>query len=185
MSARRAINSRLRQCCGLCFFLYFSLASSRATTSYLISLEDPDQHLVEVQILLPEGPAVRELQLPVWNALYQIRDFAQYVNWVRAKDRAGRPLSVRKLDRGRWQITGAHEGASVAYQMFVDSPGPFGAQLNSHHAFLNLAQILMYPVDARGSPLGVRFNQLPEGWHVATPLTVMPDGSFSAKITTG
>jgi len=181
MSARRAINGRLLRCFGLCLFLYLMLASSYATTSYTISLENPDQHLVEVQILLPEGLAVRELQLPVWNALYQIRDFAQYVNWARAKDRAGHPVSVRKLDGGRWQITGVHEGASVEYQMFVDSPGPFGAQLNSHHAFLNLAQILMYPVDARGSPMAVRFNQLPKGWHIATPLTAMPDGSFSAK----
>jgi predicted metalloprotease with PDZ domain len=181
MSARRAIIGCSLQCLGLYFFLCLSLASSYATTSYTISLENPDQHLVQVQILLPEGAAVRELQLPVWNALYQIRDFAKYVNWVRAKDRAGRPLSVRKLDSSRWQITGAHEGAIVEYQIFVDSPGPFGAQLNSHHAFLNLAQILMYPVDARDSPAGVRFNQLPEGWHIATPLTVMPDGSFSAK----
>src|SRR5579862_3571435 len=128
-------------------------AQSPAALSYTISLASPAQHLVEVQILLPEGPAQRELQLPVWNALYQIRDFAQYVNSVRAQDRAGHPLAVRALDKSRWQLTGAGGGAVVEYQMFVDSLGPFGAQLNSHHAFFNLAQILMYPVDARNSPM--------------------------------
>ena len=55
-----------------------------ATTNYTVSLVNPDQHLVEVQIILPAGSAQRDLQLPVWNALYQVRDFAQYVNWVRA-----------------------------------------------------------------------------------------------------
>jgi len=118
---------------------------------------------------LPEGAAQRELQLPVWNALYQVRNFAQYVNWVRAKDRAGRPLPLLELNDSRWQISGAEGGAVVEYQIYVDSFGPFGAQLSAHHAFFNLAQLLMYAVDARNDPMAVRFNQVPEGWRIATP----------------
>ncbi|HTU43007.1 MAG TPA: PDZ domain-containing protein [Candidatus Aquilonibacter sp.] len=151
-----------------------------AITTYNVSLADPEQHLVRVQIILPEGPAERELQLPVWNALYQIRDFSQYVDWVRAKDRAGRPLAVRAVNPSRWEITGAEQGAIVEYQIFADSAGPFGAQLNSHHAFFNLAEILMYPVDARSQPILVRFDQIPATWHLATPLTETSDGRFSA-----
>jgi predicted metalloprotease with PDZ domain len=174
--ARRPARASLR----LAVLLWMALARCHAATNYIISLASPDQHLVEVQILLPEGSPQRELQLPVWNALYQVRDFAQYVNWVRAKDRAGLPLTVRELDNSRWQITGADGGAVVEYQIFVDSPGPFGAQFNSHHAFFNLAQVLMYPVEARNQPMVVRFTHVPEAWHVATPLTSLPEGSFSA-----
>ena len=173
--------SAARRILGLVVFLWMALAPAYAATNYTISLANPEQHLVEVQILLPEGSTQRELQLPVWNALYQVRDFAQYVNWVRAKDRAGRALAVRELDKSRWQITGAQGGGIVEYQIFVDSPGPFGAQFNSHHAFFNLAQVLMYPVDARNGPMVVRFSQVPEGWHVATPLTSMPEGRFDAE----
>ena len=147
-----------------------AIAPAYAATSYTISLASPEQHLVEVQIVLPEGAAQRELQLPVWNALYQVRDFAQYVNWVRAKDRAGRPLAVVKVNKSRWQVAGAQDGAVVKYQMFVNSPGPFGAELNSHHAFFNLAQLLMYPLDARNLPLNLHFSQVPAGWRIATPL---------------
>jgi predicted metalloprotease with PDZ domain len=161
--------------------LCISLAPSYAATNYTISLANPERHLIEVQILLPEGATQRELQLPVWNALYQVRDFAQYVNWVRAKDRAGRPLAVAELGKSRWQIEGAAGGAVVEYQIFVDSPGPFGAQFNAHHAFLNLAQLLMYPVEARNGPMIVRFNQVPEAWHIATPLASMPEGRFGAE----
>src|ERR1700719_657245 len=135
--------------------LGIAASTSYATTNYTITLANPDRHLVDVRILLTDGLAQRELQLPVWNALYQVRDFAQYVNWVRAKDRAGRALALRKLDKSRWQISSAQDGAIVEYQIFVDSPGSFGAQFNLHHAFLNLAQVLMYPVDARNGPLGV------------------------------
>jgi predicted metalloprotease with PDZ domain len=147
-----------------------SIAQSAGAIGYTISFSSPEQHLVEVQIVLPAGGVERELQLPVWNALYQIRDFAQYVNWIRAKDRSGHALPLHTLDKSRWQIQGADAGAIVEYQIFVDSPGPFGAQLNSHHAFLNLAQLLMYPVDARSAPLHVHFSHLPAGWRVATPL---------------
>jgi predicted metalloprotease with PDZ domain len=155
------------------------LSPCYAATDYTISLAKPAKHLLEVQIVLPEGRSERQLQLPVWNALYQIRDFSQYVNWVHAKDPSGHTLSVSKMDKSRWQITGARDGAVVEYQMFVDSPGPFGAQLNSHHAFLNLAQILMYPIDARDSHVALRFSQLPLGWRVATPLRAS-SGSFVA-----
>ena len=150
-------------------------------THYVIALAAPERHLVEVQVLLPDGAAQRELQLPVWNALYQVRDFVQYVNWVHAKDRAGRPLAVRELHKSLWQISGAERGAMVEYQIFVDSFGPFGAQFNTHHAFFNLAQILMYPVDARGAPMAVRFNRVPEGWRIATPLMSSGNGGFVAE----
>jgi predicted metalloprotease with PDZ domain len=150
-------------------------------TNYVIALAAPERHLVEVQVLLPDGAAQRELQLPVWNALYQVRDFVQYVNWVHAKDRAGRPLAVRELHKSLWQISGAERGAMVEYQIFVDSFGPFGAQFNTHHAFFNLAQILMYPVDARGAPMALRFDRVPEGWRIATPLMSSGNGGFVAE----
>jgi predicted metalloprotease with PDZ domain len=176
-----AMQTPARQGLPVTLLLCMALAPAYAATNYTIVLANPQQHLVEVQILLPEGSPQRELQLPVWNALYQVRNFAQYVNWVRAKDSAGHTLVVRALDKSRWQITGAQLGAIVEYQISADSPGPFGAQLNPHHAFFNLAQILMYPVDARNAPMVVRFSEVPGGWQVATPLTSIPEGKFSAE----
>lgn len=155
-------------------------ATPAQPVAYAVDLSSPEQHLVEVQIILPAGSAQRELQLPVWNALYQIRDFAQFVNWIRAKDRSGRALTVHEEDKSRWQLQGAEGGAIVEYQIYVDLPGPFGAQLNPHHAFFNLAEILMYPVDARAAPFKVRFSHVPEGWHIATPLAPASEGEFSA-----
>jgi predicted metalloprotease with PDZ domain len=160
-----------------CLFVLTSLVVSQAPapTAYTVTCTAPERHLAEVQITLPAGPTQRELQLPVWNALYQVRDFSQYVNWIRAKDRAGKALSVRKLDKSRWQIQGTESGAIVEYEIYLDSPGPFGAQLNQHHAFLNLAQVLMYPIDARSVPLTIRFSHFPAQWRIATPLKGVAD----------
>src|SRR5258708_1578274 len=152
-------------------FFGLALSPSYGVTNYTISLADPDKHLIEIQVILPEGPALRELQLPVWNALYQIRDFAQYINWIHAKDHAGRPLTLLQLDKSRWQITGSQAAAIIEYEMFVDSPGPFGAEFNSHHAFFNLAQLLMYSTDGRDSPITLGFTRVPSGWRIATPMS--------------
>ncbi|HTW32235.1 MAG TPA: hypothetical protein VMD76_11195, partial [Candidatus Sulfotelmatobacter sp.] len=152
-------------------FAAFASAQSRpARVSYNIALTNPDRHIVDVQITLPPGPASRELQLPVWNALYQVRDFSQYVDWIHAKDRAGKPLAVREINDSRWQIEGASGGAIVNYELYADASSPFGAQLNAHHAFFNLAEILMYPLDGRNSVQAVRFSGMPADWKIATPL---------------
>lgn len=165
------------------FVRYATLAASLlltlpclAATNYTITLANPDEHLLTVQIFLPGGAAQRQLQLPVWNALYQVRDFSQYVNWVHAKDRAGHQLPLREINSSLWQIDGAQNGAVIEYQVFADSPAPFGAQFNSHHAFFNLAEILMYPLDARNGTMNVRISQLPPGWKVATPPPATSDG---------
>ena len=156
------------------------ISVAASDVAYAVALASPEQHLIEVQITLPPGAAERDLQLPVWNALYQIRDFAQFINWIHVKDSSGHPLPIRELNDSCWKIGGAANGAVVEYQIFVDSPGPFGAQFNSHHAFLNLAQVLMYPVDGRNSPLTLRFVHVPKDWHIATPLKSDQD-TFEAE----
>lgn len=156
--------------CAALFPAWATAQSSSAPIAYTVSLTSPERHLVDVQIVLPPGAAQRELQLPVWNALYQVRDFSQYINWIRAKNRAGQPIEVRKINDSRWRIDNPPDGAIVEYQVYADAPGPFGAQLNPHHAFFNLAEILMYSVAERASPLTLLFSQLPGGWRVAMPI---------------
>lgn len=163
-----------RRCVALAAIFLFNVflvaLSAQTPIDYTITLTSPEQHLIEVKISLPPGSAERELQLPVWNALYQVRDFSQFINWIRAKDPSDQPLLLQELNTSRWKIAGAANGATIEYQMYVDSFGPFGAQFNSHHAFFNLAQILMYPVDARNSPITLLFSGLPSGWHIASAL---------------
>jgi predicted metalloprotease with PDZ domain len=153
-------------------FGQFAFAADRV--HYTISLANAEKHLVEVTIDVPPAAGDRELQLPVWNALYQVRDFSQYMNWIRA-DSAGKLLVLTQMNKSRWKITGAENGARVQYEMFSDVAGPYGAQLDSHHAFFNLAEILCYIEGERGDPVEVEFRNLTAGWKIATPL--LPQGS--------
>jgi predicted metalloprotease with PDZ domain len=153
--------------------LVFSCGVSlaQAPVRYIISLADPERHLVQVTMEIPPGRDAHELQLPVWNALYQVRDFSQNMNWIRASAESGQPLTAIQLNPSRWKITGAEKGARVVYEMFTDSPGSFGAQFNSHHAFFNLAEILLYADDLRDQSAQLAFRNLPAEWKIATPLT--------------
>lgn len=155
-------------------------SQARGFVRYEISLVNSSQHLVKVKLHIAPGASDCELQLPVWNALYQIRDFAQYIDWVRAWDNKGSPLTVSKLDKSRWRVSGTDGGGETEYEIFADQPGPFGAQANAHHAFFNLAQILMYPVGARAYPMQVQFTDVPAGWRIATALAASSEG-FAAE----
>jgi predicted metalloprotease with PDZ domain len=145
-------------------------AGQSSTVRYTISLAGCQEHLLRIQVEFPPGADKQQVQLPVWNALYQVRDFAQYVNWVRAKGQSGTALPVRKLDKTTWQIDGAADGAIVEYEIFADQAGPFGAQINASHAFLNLAEILMYLPERRSSRIELKFTDAPSGWKFATAL---------------
>lgn len=136
---------------------------------YTIELKDAAQHLVHVRVELPPGVAQRDLQLPVWNATYMVRDFAQYVNRVKAESALGRPIAWKQLTGSSWRIWGAERGAIVEYDETLDMAPPFGAQYNEHHAFFNLAMVLMYPADARSAPVQLRIVGGPREWNLASP----------------
>jgi len=145
-------------------------AWSAPAVDYTVKLADARRHLVHVRIHLPQGAAERDLQMPVWNALYQVRDFAQYVVSVSCHAPSGQELAVHNLDKATWRISGAQAGVDFEYDIVANLPGPFGAQYNQEHAFFNLAEILMYAVDARASPVRVSFTGLPNYWLIATPM---------------
>ena len=187
-SARAEIPTRLRWGFSfrvavlLCLFLALLCAPAAAQTTlrYSVSLADPANHLVRVRLQFDPAPDAT-VQLPVWNALYQVRDFAQYVRWVRARDAAGSPVPVRALDKTTWAVPGA---AEVEYEVVADNAGPFGAQLTPEHAFFNLAEILMYVAGRQhDSPCVISFAAVPAEWKIATamqPAGASP-GAFAAQ----
>jgi len=150
--------------------LLASLAWAGPAVDYTITLASPREHLVHVRMHLLAMSGEQRVQLPVWNALYQVRDFAQNVRGVHARSPQGSELPIEKLDKSTWRIPGAPHGSDVEYDVYLDQPGPFGAQLNSEHAFLNLAMLLMYPTEGRKWPVTVSFLEIPSGWRIATAL---------------
>ena len=135
-------------------------------TEYFVSLSDAGQHIAHVTIVLRQGEGKRTLNLPVWNALYQVRNFATNVMNVRARDASGAPAEVRNSKTSEWEIAAPAGCVVVNYDIHQDVPGPFGSQISAEHAFLNWAVVLMYSPELRRKPAVVRFEYQPASWTI-------------------
>ena len=93
-------------------------------TEYFVSLADPGKHLGHVSIRLREGDGVRTLEMPVWNALYQVRNFAANIEDVRAQDASGAPATVFNRKTSEWEITAPAGCVVVSYGIHLDSLAP-------------------------------------------------------------
>jgi predicted metalloprotease with PDZ domain len=115
---------------------------------------------------IPEVDGEVSVQIPAWNALYQIRDFASHIQRVEAfADSMKAPME--KVDKQTWRITG-HGTITVRYTSFWDEVGPFATQLNADHAFINPAMILFYVPDRRSEGVRLSFPDVPGAWNAAS-----------------
>jgi len=136
--------------------------SGRATIQYEISLGNPEQHLFHVTMTIPDVKEEVSVQMPAWNALYQIRDFSAHMGQVEAFAE-GQKAPIEKIDKQTWRIIG--RGAiNVRYSTYWDEPGPFATQLNGDHAFINPAMILLYIPERRQEQVNLCTRDIPDGW---------------------
>ena len=136
-----------------------------ATIRYEVSINHPEQHLFHVTMTIPDVNGEVSVQIPAWNALYQIRDFASHIQRVEAfADSAKAPME--KVDKQTWRITG-HGTITVRYASYWDEVGPFATQLNADHAFINPAMILLYVEKRRSEDVHLALPDVPGQWNVA------------------
>jgi predicted metalloprotease with PDZ domain len=133
-------------------------------TEYFVSLSNRAEHLAHVSMRLRDGGDIRTFDMPVWNALYQVRDFAANIEGVRARDASGAPAKVVNTTTSEWQITAPAGCIVVSYDIHLDSPGPFGSALNAEHGFFNWAMVLMYSPAVRSQPMSIRLLDVPTMW---------------------
>ena len=153
---------------------------AHATIKYRVSLAHPEEHLFHVTMTIPlaEGDKSVLVQIPAWNTLYQIRDFAYRVRDLHEVEGTGSSAHLSlpvKLDKQTWhferETSSSRPGQiRLAYSIFWDDTGPFNSQLNVHHAFLNLAEILMYVPSRRSEDVEVTFDDVPSGWNLVAEL---------------
>ncbi len=147
------------------FLLAVVTSGASATIRYAVSVEHPERHIFHVAMEIPEVTGEVTVQMPAWNALYQIRDFSAHVREVEAFAGANR-AALEKMDKLTWRITGSGT-ITVRYSTYWDEPGPFATQLNAEHAFINPAMILMYVPTRRAESVVLDMPDVPYEWRVA------------------
>lgn len=142
--------------------------AASAAISYSISFDHPERHFFHVTMTIPDVHDNVTIQMPAWNATYQIRDFASRIENLRAADKDAKELPVKKIDKQTWVVSGGPQ-VEVLYDIFWDESGPFASQLNSAHAFMNLAEILTYVPDRRNEQGGISLTMAPPAnWKIVT-----------------
>ena len=161
---------------GYCFLFLLAVGFPRlasATISYQLSLTNPEKHLFHVTMNIPDVHGDLVLQMPAWNALYEIRDFSSRIQRVEAFS-GSQPLPIQKVDKLTWHVRG--QGlVIVRYAIYWDSPGPFASQLNGEHAFLNPAMVFMYLPERRNEAIDLELRDVPRGWQFASPSDVFSE----------
>jgi predicted metalloprotease with PDZ domain len=118
---------------------------------------------------IPEASAGTEIQIPTWNALYQIRDFVKDVEDLKGEC-DGQAVDLDRKDLNTWRAADRPcSNLAFRYSVYANDDGPFDSILNNNHAFLNLAMVLFYLPRERQRPVQIKF-QLPNGWKLATLL---------------
>jgi predicted metalloprotease with PDZ domain len=139
---------------------------SAATIRYEVSLSHPEQHLFHVTMTIPDVSGEVTVQIPVWNALYQIRDFSSHIQHVEAFVGSAK-AAIEKVDKETWRVTG--QGAiTVRYATYWDEIGPFATQLSAEHAFVNPAMILLYVPGRRAEEVHLALSDAPSIWKMAS-----------------
>ena len=148
----------------LLFILTFS-SSTRATIQYAVFLDHPERHLFRVTMTIPDVTGEVIVQMPAWNALYQIRDFSSHVQQVEASAGSQKAF-IEKVDKQTWRIKGTGT-IKLSYAAYWDEVGPFASQLNAEHAFINPAMIFMYVPERRGEAVHLAMPEVPADWIAA------------------
>jgi predicted metalloprotease with PDZ domain len=150
--------------CALCW-----ASISGATIRYEVSINHPEQHLFHITMTIPDVSGEVLVQIPAWNALYQIRDFSSHIQQVEAFSGTTK-APIEKIDKQTWRILG--QGMiTIRYATYWDEAGPFATQLNGEHAFINPAMILLYVANRRSEDVRLALPDVPRPWQVesATP----------------
>ena len=144
---------------------------------------------------IPQAPLGTAVALPAWNALYQVRDFSYRLRDLRVastdiSNNSGAGARLIPVDKQTWTIGPGNGGApgnistgyEIDYEIEWNDPGPFNSQLNAQHAFVNLAEILMYLPERRGEDTEVTLDHVPAGWHIAAELAPgKTENTFTAE----
>lgn len=174
-SPLRALRFSVTSVIGLLLFSFFFPRSASATIRYSVSLSARSSNRFHVRMEIPHAQGPLELDMPVWNGLYQVRDFAARISFLRAETPPGAAVPLVRLTPHSWRA-GPITGALVLdYFILWDEPSPFSSDISDAHAFLNPATVLLYAPARRSEDVSLEFTDVPAGWRIATALDPGPN----------
>ncbi|AOY02100.1 M61 family metallopeptidase [Jeongeupia sp. USM3] len=150
---------------------------------YRIRPADLAGHYFDVTLTIAE-PATdgQVVWLPVWiPGSYLIREFARNITDIAARA-GGKPVTLSKLDKHRWQAAPAAGPLVIEYRVYAFDLSVRGAWLDDTRGFFNGTSVFLAAAGHEGLPCEVEIvaPKGNAGWRVATtlPAVKLKDGGF-------
>ncbi len=154
---------------------FLKLGHKQHDIHYHIKPSNPQAHYFNIKLELAKPDADKQqFWMPSWiPGSYKIRDFSQYIVWIKAYNKAG-PLSLVQLDKNTWEVEGYNGPFTVEYQVYAYDLSVRGAYLDTTRGFFNGTGVFLAVKGQEEQPCSVDI-QAPDDkqfktWRVATAL---------------
>ncbi|PZO42718.1 MAG: peptidase M61 [Pseudanabaena frigida] len=162
--------------------------SSNSQFTYRISIPEPENHLLQVELAIANWQAeFVDLRLPVWTpGSYLVREYAKHLQDFTAIAGTGEELKWQKVSKNHWRVRNSLQGNSsitVRYRIFCNELTVRTNHIDSTHAFFTGAAVFMYVSEHQQQAYRVEIDSLKENWKIVTALPAIADSanSFHAK----
>lgn len=134
---------------------------------YRVSMVDAVNHNFNVTMTLEGFNAdTLVLKMPVWTpGYYWIQNYPKNLSRLEIINEAGRPCTVRKISKNRWQVvTGGSGKLRAEWVIYGNSHSVADAFIDTTHAYVVPAALFLYPEGSSMVQSEVSFELYP-GWN--------------------
>lgn len=141
-------------------------AEPQPAIRYEVDLREAARHEITVRAEIPVAGETTELMMAVWTpGSYLVREYAQHVTEIAAEDSRGRPLTLTKTTKNRWQVAtpGRARAFRLTYRVYCRDRSVRTNWVDDRYAVLNGAPTFITRPDMLESRHVVAL-ELPTGW---------------------
>ena len=140
-------------------------------TVFNLSIPNPHQQFVHIELLLHDISGDVELFLPTWRpGRYEEANFAKQIKAVKVYNENNQAISCDKTSKHTWLIaSGASKSLRIQYQFYAAELNAGSTYVSESMLYVNPVNCLMYSKDSFENSVQVNLN-LPSDWKIACSL---------------
>ncbi len=163
--------------------LIVTVSAQTKPLQYSLSFPRPADHLVHVELNIEQwNEDSLVLKMPNWTpGYYQLMNFGQKVENLKAADSKGKPVPVMRSERS-WRINNPKgKNVIISYDVKADRKFVASSFVDTTHAYLTPAGIFMYVNDRIYTPVRLRITPPKTSDKIATGLESVSTREFIAQ----
>ncbi|NTV46191.1 MAG: M61 family metallopeptidase [Chlorobiales bacterium] len=144
---------------------------------YSISFDNRQHHEAEISVTFNDLPN-KPLQVRMSRSSpgrYSLHEFAKNVYNLKAADRKGKQLHVRRPNPHQWNIEGHDGHVVITYSLFGNRTDGTYTSIDKNHAHLNIPATFVWARGLEKRPVRVKFAVPESEWRIASQLVPTKD----------